>query len=198
MERNKKEHSFWYEQPDTTISDNLILHMLSSKNVLLAIATIISCSAFGQQSQLLDTLEKRNQRTLKLVLNDADHDGVSDQLDKEPNTPAGCAVDTHGVILDTDEDGVPDCKDKEKLTKKKCFPVDSTGVGSCLKKQVGSLRQQINPGHMNAFYGEHDYSPAANLYSRQPSKPGILNIHVISTRISFYSVRITAFVYCRG
>lgn len=62
---------------------------------------------------------------------DGDGDGVCDYFDLEPNTPAGCPVDTHGVTLDTDGDGVPDCKDQEKLTQKHCFPVDANGVGKC-------------------------------------------------------------------
>jgi outer membrane protein OmpA-like peptidoglycan-associated protein/opacity protein-like surface antigen len=66
-----------------------------------------------------------------VVLPDADGDGVTDQFDMEPNTPKGCAVDSHGVSLDTDGDGVPDCKDKEKLTLASCFPVDADGVGKC-------------------------------------------------------------------
>jgi outer membrane protein OmpA-like peptidoglycan-associated protein len=66
-----------------------------------------------------------------VVLPDADGDGVTDQFDMEPNTPAGCAVDVHGVSLDTDGDGVPDCRDKEKLTPQNCFPVNADGVGTC-------------------------------------------------------------------
>lgn len=106
--------------------------MLSLKKFLcLVVAVIVSLGLFAQQARLIDSVNKRNERPLKLVLNDADHDGITDQLDKEPNTPAGCPVDTHGVTLDTDEDGVPDCRDKEKLTQRKCFPVDSNGVGVC-------------------------------------------------------------------
>lgn len=67
----------------------------------------------------------------KPVLDDADGDGVTDQFDHEPNTPAGCPVDTHGVSLDTDGDGVPDCRDKEKITPTQCQPVDADGVGKC-------------------------------------------------------------------
>jgi len=66
-----------------------------------------------------------------VVLPDADGDGVTDQFDMEPNTPAGCAVDVKGVSLDTDGDGVPDCRDKEKLTPTSCFPVNADGVGTC-------------------------------------------------------------------
>jgi outer membrane protein OmpA-like peptidoglycan-associated protein len=67
----------------------------------------------------------------KPILDDADGDGVTDQFDHEPNTPAGCPVDTHGVSLDTDGDGVPDCRDKEKITPTQCQPVDADGVGKC-------------------------------------------------------------------
>src|SRR5438876_2515436 len=66
----------------------------------------------------------------KVILPDADGDGVTDQFDQE-QTPQGCPVDTHGVSLDTDGDGVPDCKDKEKITPTICQPVDADGVGKC-------------------------------------------------------------------
>ena len=67
----------------------------------------------------------------KPVLDDSDGDGVPDQFDMEPNTPAGSAVDTHGVSRDTDGDGVPDYKDKELITPTICQPVDADGVGKC-------------------------------------------------------------------
>ncbi len=78
--------------------------------------------------------ELNNPRHMKLpkpVFDDADGDGVVDQLDREPNTPAGCPVDTHGVTKDTDGDGVPDCKDKQLITPTECQPVDADGVGKC-------------------------------------------------------------------
>ncbi|MDQ2720968.1 MAG: outer membrane beta-barrel protein [Bacteroidota bacterium] len=75
----------------------------------------------------IDTV-KANQAKLFV---DTDGDGVPDYLDKEPNTPKGCAVDVHGVSLDTDGDGVPDCRDKELITPTQCQPVDADGVGKC-------------------------------------------------------------------
>ena len=75
------------------------------------------------------------------VLPDADGDGVTDQFDQEPNTPAGAPVDSHGVAKDTDGDGVPDYKDKELLTPQKCFPVDANGVGKCPPTCCDSLDQ---------------------------------------------------------
>ncbi len=67
----------------------------------------------------------------KPVLDDTDNDGVTDQFDIEPNTPAGCPVDTKGKSRDTDGDGVPDCRDKELITPTTCQPVDADGVGKC-------------------------------------------------------------------
>ena len=78
--------------------------------------------------------ELMNHRHVKIPTNncpDADGDGVCDHLDREPNTPAGCPVDTHGVSRDTDGDGVPDCKDKQLITPTECQPVDADGVGKC-------------------------------------------------------------------
>lgn len=68
---------------------------------------------------------------VKNLSTDSDGDGVPDMFDKEPNTPAGCPVDSHGVSRDTDGDGVPDCKDKELITPTICQPVDADGVGKC-------------------------------------------------------------------
>lgn len=78
--------------------------------------------------------ELNNPKHMKLpkpVFEDTDGDGVTDQLDKEPNTPSGVSVDTHGVTKDTDGDGVPDFKDKQLITPTDCQPVDADGVGKC-------------------------------------------------------------------
>jgi hypothetical protein len=78
--------------------------------------------------------EINNPKHMKLpkpILDDTDGDGVTDQFDREPNTPAGCPVDSHGVTRDTDGDGVPDCKDKQLITPTECQPVDADGVGKC-------------------------------------------------------------------
>ncbi|MBS0029416.1 OmpA family protein [Chitinophaga sp. 22321] len=78
--------------------------------------------------------ELSNPRHMKIpppVLPDADGDGVTDQFDREPNTPAGAPVDVHGVAKDTDGDGVPDYKDKQLITPTYCQPVDADGVGKC-------------------------------------------------------------------
>ncbi len=65
------------------------------------------------------------------VLVDTDGDGVTDQFDKCPGTPAGVAVDTHGCPMDTDGDGVPDYMDKQLITPTECQPVDADGIGNC-------------------------------------------------------------------
>ena len=75
--------------------------------------------------------EPKRMKLPKPVLADADGDGVTDQFDQEPNTPAGAPVDVRGVSRDTDGDGVPDYKDKQLVTPSECQPVDADGVGKC-------------------------------------------------------------------
>jgi outer membrane protein OmpA-like peptidoglycan-associated protein len=43
---------------------------------------------------------------------DSDRDGVPDRTDRCPDTPAGTAVDAMGCALDSDHDGVPDATDR--------------------------------------------------------------------------------------
>jgi OOP family OmpA-OmpF porin len=46
------------------------------------------------------------------AVDDAYEDGINDNLDKCPNTPAGVKVDANGCPVDTDKDGVYDYLDK--------------------------------------------------------------------------------------
>ena len=57
---------------------------------------------------------------------DSDKDGVTDDKDQCPDTPAGVKVDAKGCPLDTDEDGVTDDKDQCSNTPKGAT-VDSRG-----------------------------------------------------------------------
>jgi outer membrane protein OmpA-like peptidoglycan-associated protein len=75
--------------------------------------------------------QPKHQKIPKPVLDDTDGDGIIDQLDREPNTPAGVGVDSHGVTRDSDGDGVPDSMDKQMVTPTECQPVDANGVGKC-------------------------------------------------------------------
>ncbi|MEO6135545.1 MAG: DUF6089 family protein [Ginsengibacter sp.] len=86
--------------------------------------SILTTQISNIQTQV-DTLNAR------MSTKDSDGDGVFDQFDKEPNTPAGAVVDFRGVALDTDGDGVPDYRDKQLITPTECQPVDADGVGKC-------------------------------------------------------------------
>jgi len=92
--------------------------------------------AYRASNFLQDQIDRLNNRVDSVIatqkgLEDTDNDGVADLYDKEPNTPAGCPVDAHGIMRDTDGDGVPDCQDKQLITPTECQPVDADGVGQC-------------------------------------------------------------------
>ena len=78
-------------------------------------------------NQLVVLNETKNKLARIPEFTDSDNDGVIDFLDREPNTPEGCPVDTHGVMLDSDKDGVPDCRDKEPFSPPGA-KVDAEGV----------------------------------------------------------------------
>lgn len=97
----------------------------------------------------------RHMKLPKPVLDDSDGDGVPDQFDLEPNTPAGAPVDNHGVSRDTDGDGVPDYKDHELITPTQCQPVNADGVGKCPPPSCcDSLQQYIQHKPVKCPIGE--------------------------------------------
>lgn len=104
--------------------------------------------------------------SLGMALQDSDGDGVADMFDKEPNTPAGCPVDSHGVSLDTDGDGVPDCRDKELITPTACQPVDADGVGKCPEpdccKELREMATRCDLGDMPSISFRSNNSTLTN------------------------------------
>jgi OOP family OmpA-OmpF porin len=71
----------------------------------------------------------------EMLCPDSDKDGVSDEMDKCPDTPKGIKVDQRGCPIDSDNDGIADYRDKcpntprgVKVDAKGC-PLDSDGDG---------------------------------------------------------------------
>lgn len=96
---------------------------------------------------------------------DADGDGVPDDKDKCPGTPAGAPVDADGCPLDSDGDGVPDYKDKcpgtpagAKVDADGCqiagdvvintttdhFDFDSATLKPAMEAELDSVANQVN------------------------------------------------------
>ncbi|WP_158858642.1 OmpA family protein [Lunatibacter salilacus] len=91
------------------------------------------------------------------MLKDSDGDGVPDYLDKEPNTPAGARVDSHGRTLDSDGDGIPDHLDKcpfvpGPASLDGCPPPDTV-------EEVDYLLKAINDGYVNVYYAFDSAKP---------------------------------------
>ncbi|GAA4452762.1 hypothetical protein GCM10023092_12130 [Rurimicrobium arvi] len=109
------------------------------------------------------------------VLADADGDGIADQLDKCPGTPAGVAVDAHGCPMDTDGDGVPDYMDKQLITPTECQPVDADGVGNCpCNPKCGTLQTCANIPAASISFGNN----ASNINSAAQSQLAVLAAHM--------------------
>ncbi|OEU65221.1 MAG: hypothetical protein BBJ57_12035 [Desulfobacterales bacterium PC51MH44] len=71
----------------------------------------VSADSIASPSGMTDFVKKAFFAKVAKPL-DSDGDGVYDNLDKCPNTPAGVKVDSKGCPLDTDGDGVYDYLDK--------------------------------------------------------------------------------------
>ena len=66
----------------------------------------------GMATFVSDVFLKKVQVVQVITPTDSDGDGVPDDRDKCPDTPAGVRVDADGCPIDTDGDGVPDYLDK--------------------------------------------------------------------------------------
>jgi len=90
---------------------------------------------------------------------DSDGDGVADDLDKCPDTPAGVKVDKDGCPLDSDGDGVPDYLDKcpgtpagVKVDKDGCPPVAAPVVKEMVEKEQAPVIVEQGKETLNVHF----------------------------------------------
>ncbi len=121
----------WQEHPhnDPALSSDFDSYYYTSLGLGYALGGSKRIEQLYWQNPLEYTYDALNTLVKKNVdeLIDTDDDGVLDKLDREPNSPKGAIVDTHGVTQDLDGDGIPDFLDKERLTPPGA-KVDSNGV----------------------------------------------------------------------
>ena len=130
--------------------------------MLVAVAVACGCETLGiGGGKLKDTVKitsdpglfaqtKGQDKTLKVIVKDADADAVPDGIDQCPNTPKGCHVDARGCPIDSDGDGVCDGQDSCEGTPRgatvdaKGCPTDSDndgvpdGVDQCADTPAGT------------------------------------------------------------
>ncbi|MFP4035653.1 MAG: OmpA family protein [Desulfovermiculus sp.] len=87
---------------------------MDEKKTINAMADARDCTVMvsGEDMQDEDKMQGFVQRVFYSTAKDSDGDGVYDEDDKCPDTPAGVEVDEDGCPVDSDGDGVPDYKDK--------------------------------------------------------------------------------------
>ena len=113
---------------------------------------------------------------------DSDGDGVTDNLDRCPGTPAGARVDAVGCELDTDGDSVPDSKDRCPATPKG-DRVDVYGCSLTRKLEV-YFDNDSSKLRSESF---KDLDLAVNFLKAVPSATGVIEGHTDSTGSETYN-----------
>lgn len=117
---------------------------------------------------------------------DTDGDGVTDDLDKCPNTPAGARVDATGCELDSDNDGVVDrldrCRNTPPNTK-----VDAVGCGI-------TIRLEVNFDNDSANIKPESYAELDNFVEflkEVPAARGVMEGHTDSVGSTAYNQKLS-------
>ena len=123
---------------------------------------------------------------------DQDNDGVPDERDNCPNTPAGVSVDANGCPLDTDGDGVPDYQDRCPNTPAGAL-VDQEGCQKYLESDVREtlyVEFELNKAEIRQEYiGE--LAQLAEMMKQYPSARLLLEGHTDSTGAASYNMRLS-------
>ncbi len=116
--KNKTARCIEWIEPTEILTEELVktkIEVSQQNNELKQENSLLKKQIEALTFQVLEN-KKGNDSALKTIKQtfktDSDGDGVSDEFDKEPNTPAGATVDGAGRTMDSDKDGIPDYKDK--------------------------------------------------------------------------------------
>lgn len=101
---------------DGDYTDHYDMFQYTSLNIGISLGKDESIDPLWMVNPLTYLYDKVAEIDADNLLKDSDNDGVIDRLDKEPGTPEGTPVDTHGVSLDSDKDGCPDSEDPEPFS----------------------------------------------------------------------------------
>lgn len=117
---------------------------------------------------------------------DSDHDGVTDDLDKCPNTPAGARVDATGCELDSDHDGVVDRLDKCPNTPAGT-KVDAVGCGITMRLEVNF---DTNSAHIKPE-SDTELDNFVQFMKDVPTARGTLEGHTDSVGSDAYNLKLS-------
>jgi OOP family OmpA-OmpF porin len=123
---------------------------------------------------------------------DRDGDGVPDNLDKCPNTPAGVPVDRSGCPKDSDGDGVPDYLDKCPGTLKG-IPVDDKGCPLPMKEEVSIdllVEFAFDRAIVKNIYHDHIMT-VSNFLKTYPGTNAVIEGHTDSIGTEEYNLKLS-------
>ena len=123
---------------------------------------------------------------------DSDGDGVTDQLDRCPNTASGIQVDANGCELDSDNDGVVNSKDK-CLNTPAGAKVDQDGCRVILQEDV-SIKLNVQFAN-NSDVVSDDYrdeiAKVANFMRQYPDTNVVIEGHTDSRGAANYNQQLS-------
>lgn len=122
---------------------------------------------------------------------DSDNDGVPDYLDKCPGTPAGVKVDANGCPIDSDRDGVPDYLDKCPGTPFGTH-VDKDGCPPPAKKVTISLDVEFDFDKADIKKKYHEeLGKVANFLEKYPTISGTIEGHTDNVGGAEYNMKLS-------
>jgi len=175
-------------------SPKLLLQVMASV-LLLALAMGVSAAerwvTSGSGGRVINSYEdcvKALDGSTLICQNDSDGDGVTDDIDKCPDTPKGVAVDAEGCPLDTDGDGVPDHLDKCPQTPRGAT-VDEVG---CMQQLIlNNVEFVVNSSELTAGSKASLDQVADALRGRPDVKSMSVIGHTDSTGSDVYNQRLS-------
>lgn len=123
---------------------------------------------------------------------DADGDGVSDHLDKCPDTPSGVMVDSNGCPLDSDRDGVYDYLDKCPDTPRS-IKVDKDGCPVPIPEQVSielKVEFDLDKADIKPEYHDH-LCQVADFLKAYPKTHAVLEGHTCNLGSEAYNLNLS-------
>lgn len=175
---------------------NTCFHIVSyaqtakEKQIINSMAQVKDCTVLVSGADMQDEAKMQGfvQRVFYATALDSDGDGVFDEYDECPGTPAGVEVDDVGCPVDSDGDGVPDYLDECPGTAAG-VEVDDVGCPFPVSKSIKVLFDFDKAVVKDKYHGE--LHKIADYLERNPETDMVVEGHTDSIGPAEYNMRLS-------